>query len=65
MALTDYTSLDATKRGVHSSASRATDITESFCYMSMDVKTGDEQQQSQYDIVQHRKVMNDYNALER
>ncbi|WP_417905573.1 hypothetical protein [Candidatus Tisiphia endosymbiont of Micropterix aruncella] len=56
---------DATKRGVHSNSSRATDITESFCYMAMDVKTGDEQQQSQYDIVQHRKVMNDYNALER
>ncbi len=56
---------DATKRGVHSSSSRATDITESFCYLAMDVKTGNEQQQSQYNISQYRKAMNDYNALER
>ncbi|MFU7503123.1 MAG: hypothetical protein ACE1S7_07030, partial [Candidatus Tisiphia sp.] len=56
---------DVTKGGVHSSSSRATDITERFCYMAMDVKTGNEQQQSQYNILQYRKVMNDYNALER
>ncbi|MFU7503247.1 MAG: hypothetical protein ACE1S7_07705, partial [Candidatus Tisiphia sp.] len=56
---------DATKRGVHSNSTRATDITENFCYLAMDVKTGNEQQQSQYNILQYHQVMNDYNALER
>ncbi len=46
---------DATKRGVHSNSTRATDITESFCYLAMDVKTGNEQQQSQYNISQYRR----------
>ena len=56
---------DAGKRGVHSSSSRATDIAESFCYLAMDVKTKEEQELSQYSVSQYRRVVNDYNALER
>jgi hypothetical protein len=56
---------DASKRGVHSSSSRATDIAESFCYMAMEVKTIKERDNMNNYNFRFRKVINDYNALER
>ena len=56
---------DACKRGVHSNSSRSTDIVESFCYLAMEVKTKDEKDYFDFKVTRYRKVINDYNALER
>jgi len=56
---------NASMRGVHSNSSRATDIAESFCYMAMDAKSSNEQDVLLGNFMTHRKVINDYNALER
>ncbi|MFY9589642.1 hypothetical protein [Rickettsia endosymbiont of Halotydeus destructor] len=55
---------DAGKRSTHSSSTRCTDITESFCYLAMDVKTGKQQAQSGINYLSYNKVISDYNALE-
>ncbi|WP_341790169.1 hypothetical protein [Rickettsia endosymbiont of Polydrusus tereticollis] len=55
---------DASKRGVHSSSTRCTDITDSFCYLAMEVKTGKEKENLGANILRHNKVISDYNALE-
>jgi len=55
---------DASKRGVHSSSSRATDIAESFCYMAMDVRALKERDRMNNHNYRFRKVISDYNALE-
>ena len=56
---------DATKRGVHSNSSRSIDIVEAFCYLAMDAKTKEQQDYFRFNINNHRKVINDYNPLER
>ena len=55
---------DASKRGVHSNSNRSTDIVEAFCYLAMDVRTGNQKELYNSGALRHRKVINDYNALE-
>jgi hypothetical protein len=55
---------DASRRGVHSSSTRATDIVESFCYMAMDAKTGKQRDVANVNLLKYRQVISDYNALE-
>jgi len=55
---------DASRRGVHSSSSRATDIAEAFCYLAMDAKAGRQREVTSGNILKYRRVINDYNALE-
>lgn len=55
---------DASKRKTHSSSTRATDITEAFCYMAIDAKTGKQQDFILRNTELHGRVISDYNALE-
>ncbi|WP_341792633.1 MULTISPECIES: hypothetical protein [unclassified Rickettsia] len=55
---------DANKRTAHSSSTRCTDITESFCYLAMDAKTGTQQESISHNYLRYNKVINDYNPLE-
>jgi hypothetical protein len=55
---------DASKRGVHSSSSRATDIVESFCYMAMESWTLKQRESMGNNNFRFRRVISDYNALE-
>jgi len=54
---------DASKRGVHSSSTRCTDITESFCYLAMDAKTGKEKESFNFNYSRYDKVLGDYNPF--
>jgi len=54
---------EASKRKTHSSSTKCVDITDSFRYLAMDVKTGKEKESFGVNYLRYNKVVGDYNPF--